>query len=166
MKKMFIFSELKQNPGLLPKLVILIYRFGYMIHFYIKIPILRQLLYILYRLIDLIFLKIFLNCDIPGSTKIGKRLRIYHPYGIIINSASIIGDDFLIRAETTIGNKGTSNGCPIIGNNVQVGVGARIIGNISIGSGCQIGANAVVTKSFEENSILVGIPAHNIRKAK
>ncbi|WP_373878961.1 hypothetical protein [Limosilactobacillus fermentum] len=50
-----------------------------------------------------------------------------------------------------------------MGNNVEVGVGARIIGDISIGSGCIIGANSVVTRNFGKSKILVGIPAREIR---
>lgn len=163
---MTFLNEIKKNPGLLPKLVIFIYRFGNFTYFHVHIPIIRHILYLIYRLFDLIFLKLFLNCDIPGSTKIGPGFRIFHPYGIVINTASVIGKDFLIRGETTIGNKGTSDDCPIIGDNVEVGMGARIIGGITIASKTKIGANAVVTKSCQPNSVLVGIPAHNIQRKR
>lgn len=163
---MTFLNEIRSNPGLLPKLVILIYRFGNFTYFRVHIPIIRQILYLIYRWLDLVFLKLFLNCDIPGSTKIGPGFKIFHPYGIIINTAAIIGKDFLIRGETTIGNKGTSDDCPVIGNYVEVGMGARIIGGITISDNTKIGANAVVTKSCEPNSILVGVPAYNIQRKR
>ncbi len=155
--------ELRHNPGLLPKLLVLIYRCGYFIYFKVHIPVVRQLLYLIYRLVDLLFVKLLLNCDLPGSAKIGPGLTIYHPYGILINDSSVIGHNFIVRAQVTIGNKGTGGeACPQIGDNVEVGTGAKIIGGIQIGDDTTIGTNAVVTKSFRDHSVLVGVPAHDI----
>lgn len=86
----------------------------------------------------------------------------------MINSNSTIKDNVIIRQQVTIGNKGVdeANGCPVIEENVEIGAGAKIIGNIKIGRNTKIGANAVVTKSFPENSILVGVPAKNIAANK
>lgn len=160
-------KEVKDNPGLLPKILVIIFRFGNLVYFKIKVPVIRQLMILVYRLIDLLVVKLLLNDDISGKTKIGWGFKIYHPYGIFINSDAEIGKNFICRGQVTIGNKGGNvldNGSPTIGSNVEVGVGAKIIGPIVIGNGCIIGTNAVVVKSFEDNGVLVGVPAKNVRK--
>ena len=60
-------KEIKGNPGLLPKILVTIYRIGYFIYFKVKIPVIRQLLYFVYRLLDLLIVKLLLNCDLLGS---------------------------------------------------------------------------------------------------
>ena len=156
-------KEVRENPGLLPKLLIIIFRFGYFVYHYIKLPIIRQFLIIIYRLLDLLIVKLLLNCDISGKTDIGYGFKIYHPYGIFINDSAKIGDNCTVRGQVTIGNKGwKGNKCPVLLDNIEIGVGAKIIGAVIIESGSQIGTNAVVTKSFPKNSILVGIPAVNL----
>lgn len=158
-------QEIKNNPGLLPKILVFVIRFGMWAERIKKKPI-RLFFKILYRFIDLLFCKLLLNCDISPKACIGNGLVIYHPYGIIINSDVIIGKNFTCRAQVTIGNKGIAadNGCPIIGDNVNVGVGARIIGPIHVGNNCVVGANAVVINSSKDCSILVGVPAKDKRK--
>lgn len=102
--------------------------------------------------------------NIPRTTKIGKGLRIHHYGCIIINSYSIIGDNCTIRHEVTIGNRNRDNDCPIIGNNCNIGAGAKILGNIKIGNNVDIGANAVVITDVPDNCIAVGVPAKIIQK--
>lgn len=162
-------KEIKNNPGLLPKVLVIIFRFGNFAYYKVKLPIIRQFLIIIYRLFDLLFVKLLLNDDISGRTKIGWGFKIYHPYGIFVNEDAEIGENFVCRGQVTIGNKGdksANNGSPKIGNNVDVGVGAKIIGPIKIDDGCVIGTNAVVVKDSEANSLLVGVPAKNIRKKR
>lgn len=161
---MNLIKELKSNPGFLPKIVILIYRFGNFIIYKFKLPVVKQLLYVIYRIVDLVFLKILLNDDIPAGFQAGWGFKIYHPYGIFINEGAIVGENFICRGQVTLGNKGYSGGkCPHIGDNVSVGVGAKIIGDVSIGDGCVVGANSVVTKSFDRDKVLVGMPAYEIK---
>lgn len=144
------------------KLVFKIYKYGN--RTIEKKGFIRDIKYFIYKILDVIILEFFLNDEIPASTKIGDQLILYHPYGIIINKNSSIGDNVQIRHQVTIGNNGKDDRCPIIGDDVNIGAGAKIIGGIKIGNGCVIGANAVVTKSFPENSVLVGCPAKNIAK--
>ena len=103
--------------------------------------------------------------NIEASTSnIGKGLLLYHSGGIIINGSAIIGENCHLHGMNCIGNAGEkSKGCPKIGNNVTIGVGACIIGEIEIADGIIIGAGAVVNKSFyEPNIILAGVPAKKI----
>lgn len=98
--------------------------------------------------------------ELPCETKVGKRLRIDHFSDIIISGDVIIGDDVILRNGVTIGLKNTGErGSPVIGNRVDIGAGAKILGNITIGDDVIIGANAVVIKDVPSNTIAVGVPA-------
>ena len=90
---------------------------------------------------------------------LGKRLNIWHG-GVVISGC--LGDDCVIHGNNIIGNKGISGGgTPILGNRVDVGAGAVIIGDVKIADNCRIGANAVVNISVQEaGSLIVGVPAH------
>jgi serine O-acetyltransferase len=93
----------------------------------------------------------------PGAT-LGRRVVIDHGMGVVIGETAIIGDDVLIYHGVTLGGKEniTSKRHPTIGNNVMLGAGAKIIGDIEIGDGAQVGANAVVTKSIPAGAVIVG----------
>ncbi|MFC1804370.1 serine O-acetyltransferase EpsC [Candidatus Omnitrophota bacterium] len=95
----------------------------------------------------------------PGA-KIGKRFFIDHGMGVVIGETSIIGDDVLLYQGVTLGGTGLETGKrhPTIGNNVVIGGGAKILGNITIGDSSYVGANAVVIKDVPPNSTVVGIP--------
>lgn len=100
--------------------------------------------------------------EIGGQCNIGKNCDIWHS-GVVINGN--IGDNCVFHGNNIIGNKGIGkdNEVPQIGNNVDIGAGAVIIGNVTIADNCIIGANAVVTKSFEEpGSIIVGVPGRKM----
>lgn len=94
----------------------------------------------------------------PGV--LGNNVKLYHRGNIIININSRIGDGCKLHGDNCIGNNGKTNDCPVIGCNVEVGIGAKIIGGVHIADGVKIGANAVVTKSCNnEGATLVGVPA-------
>ena len=95
----------------------------------------------------------------PGAT-IGKNFFIDHGMGVVIGETSIIGDNVLLYQGVTLGGTGKETGKrhPTVGNNVVVGAGAKILGNIIIGDNSYIGANAVVIKDVPSNSTVVGIP--------
>lgn len=91
---------------------------------------------------------------------LGRGVHIFHGGEIIINANSVIGDGCLFHGGNCVGNNGRDNLCPVLGKRVDIGVGAKIIGNVTIADDIKIGANAVVTRSFLEPGItLVGIPA-------
>jgi serine O-acetyltransferase len=93
----------------------------------------------------------------PGA-QLGRRVVIDHGMGVVIGETAIIGDDVLIYHGVTLGGKTNTieKRHPTIGNNVLIGAGAKIIGDIEIGNDAQIGANAVVTKSIPAGAVIVG----------
>lgn len=96
--------------------------------------------------------------EIDSSTKIGGGLRIPHLQGIVISKNAVIGNDCTVFHQVTIGvnEKKSVNDAPYIGNNVYIGVGAKIIGNIQVGNNVTIGANAVVTQDVPDNATVTG----------
>ena len=95
----------------------------------------------------------------PGAV-IGRRLFIDHGMGIVIGETSIIGDDCTIYHGVTLGGTGKEKKKrhPTLKNNIIVGCGAKVLGNIVISDNVKIGANSVVLKDIPKNSTVVGIP--------
>lgn len=92
-----------------------------------------------------------------------KGILIYHANGIVINKNAKIGKDCKIHGDICIGNNGITEDAPILGDNIDIGIGAKIIGNVKIANNTIIAANAVVTKAFDEENIkLAGVPARKI----
>lgn len=95
--------------------------------------------------------------------EIGENTKIYHG-SVVANFNSKIGNNTKFHGNNCIGNNGIDNLCPIIGNNVDIGFGAVIIGNVKIADNIKIGANSVVNKSFlEEGITIAGVPAKRIK---
>lgn len=98
--------------------------------------------------------------SIPYKTRIGSGFYIGHFSGIFVNERAIIGMNCNISQGVTIGqvNRGQRQGWPTIGDNVYIGPGAKIIGQIHIGDNVAIGANCVVTSDIPDSAVVVGIP--------
>jgi serine O-acetyltransferase len=98
--------------------------------------------------------------EIHPAAKIGMGLFIDHGMGVVIGETTVIGDNVTLYQGVTLGGTGKERGKrhPNIGNNVVVGAGAKILGNINIGDNSYIGANAVVLRNVEPNSTVVGVP--------
>jgi serine O-acetyltransferase len=96
----------------------------------------------------------------PGAT-IGKGLFIDHGMGLVIGETSEIGDNVTLHQDVTLGGTGKEKGKrhPTLGNNVYVGVGAKILGAVTIGEGARIGAGAVVLNDVPPHATAVGVPA-------
>lgn len=125
---------------------------------YWKIPFLPRFISFLTRF--------FTGIDIhPGAT-IGRRFFIDHGMGVVIGETTIIGDDVLIYQGVTLGGTGKEHGKrhPTLGDNVVVGSGAKVLGNITIGSNSRIGAGSVVIDDVPENSTVVGIPGRVVQQ--
>ena len=101
----------------------------------------------------------------PGAV-IGRRFFIDHGMGVVIGETAVVGDDALLYHQVTLGGVSLekTKRHPTLGNNVLVGMGAKILGPISIGDGTRIGANAVVNKDIPANCTVVGIPGRIIRR--
>lgn len=100
----------------------------------------------------------------PGAT-IGRRFFIDHGTGVVIGETTEIGDDVLIYQNATLGGTGKERGKrhPTIGNNVVIGAGAKVLGNIRVGNCVKIGAGSVVVKPVPDYSTVVGIPGRVVR---
>lgn len=99
----------------------------------------------------------------PGAV-IGRRLFIDHGMGAVIGETSVVGDDVTLYQGVTLGGTGKEQGKrhPTIEDNVVVGGGAKILGNITVGKNCRIGAGSVVLRSVPPDSTVVGVPGHII----
>jgi serine O-acetyltransferase len=133
-----------------------IYRFGVWSHGLPTI-LLRLPLVTLYRLVKLPW-RILLNVYIPPTARIGPGLCLIHPNNILVAPGVVIGENCLLFHEVTLGT-GPIDGVPVLGNNVDVYVGARILGGLQIGDSSMIGANCVVTKNVPPESVVVAPPA-------
>jgi serine O-acetyltransferase len=102
--------------------------------------------------------------DISRDARIGSGLYIGHFGGIFVNQGVVIGDNCNLSQGVTLGqlNRGEKAGCPIIGNNVYIAPGAKIIGRILVGDNASIGANAVVVHDVAPHTTVGGIPARPI----
>lgn len=108
------------------------------------------------------------NISIAPTARIGEGFLIGHPEGVNINTKCEIGKNFTIQQDVTIGDNigkiRDGRVAPLIGDNVFVGSGARILGPVVVGDNCMIGANAVVVKDIPKDSVAVGVPAKVVKK--
>ncbi|HEX8814105.1 MAG TPA: serine O-acetyltransferase [Terriglobales bacterium] len=106
--------------------------------------------------------RLLTGIEIHPGARIGRRLFIDHGMGVVIGETSIVGDDVTLYQGVTLGGTGKESGQrhPTIGNNVVVGSGAKILGNITVGENSRIGGGSVVLRNVPPNSTVVGVPGH------
>lgn len=106
------------------------------------------------------FTRFMTGVEIHPAAQIGRRFFIDHAMGVIIGETTVIGDDCTLYQGVTLGGTGNETGKrhPTLGNNVLVGVGAAVLGNITIGDNSKVGGGAVVVKDVPPNCTVVGIP--------
>jgi serine O-acetyltransferase len=114
------------------------------------------------------FLRFGFSCFIPYKTRIGNRnIHFGHNgLGVVLDYRCVIGNDVRIDQEVTIGIRWDEDVAPIIGNNVRIGAGAKVLGSIKVGDGARIGANAVVLTDVPDGATAVGVPARIIRRSE
>ena len=110
--------------------------------------------------------RIITGIEIHPGARIGRRCFIDHGEGIVIGETTIVGDDVLIYQQVTLGGTGKESGKrhPTIGNNVILGAGAKVLGNITIGDFVRVGAGSVVIEDVPENSTVVGVPGRIVHR--
>ncbi len=145
------------------RVLMFIYRFGRFLKFHCESEYWKSV----YKELNEKILKERLNCTIPLEANIGFGTLFKHPFGVVINSKSVVGKNCTIRHNFTIGTSdlvGNKTPSPQIGDNCYIGANVSIFGPITIGNNSIIGGGAVVTKSFPDNSKLVGCPAKNLNE--
>jgi serine O-acetyltransferase len=108
--------------------------------------------------------RLLTGIEIHPAAKIGRRLFIDHGMGVVIGETAIVGNDVTLYQDVTLGGTGKEHGKrhPTIEDNVVVGGGAKILGNITVGKNCRIGAGSVVLRNVPNDSTVVGVPGHII----
>ena len=125
---------------------------------YWKVPFIPRYISYLTRIIT--------GIEIHPKARIGNRFFLDHGEGVVIGETAIIGDDVLIYQQVTLGGTGSEHGKrhPTIGNNVIIGAGAKVLGNITIGNNVRIGAGSVVISDVPDHSTVVGIPGRVVQQ--
>lgn len=113
------------------------------------------------------FTRIITGIEIHPAARIGRRFFIDHGEGVVIGETTIVGDDVLIYQQVTLGGTGKESDKrhPTLGNNVIVGAGAKVLGNITIGNNVRIGAGSVVIEDVPPHSTVVGVPGRVVHRA-
>jgi serine O-acetyltransferase len=137
---------------------LLVYRLSsWLARTYLGLP----LVFVLGRIIQILY-----GIDIDYRARIGRNCKIIHGYGLVIGSLAVLGNDCVLYHGVTLGGKGlwSPAGMPILGDNVVVYPGAKILGKVKIASGVSIGANAVVVKDcLISGATYAGIPAKKLK---
>lgn len=159
---MSFFDDLKvYREGLLAQgfWALQVYRFGHL-RYRFQSKLVRVPLGIAHVILSKL-IEIGTGITIGVTAKIGKRLIIEHCGAIVVHGCTEMGDDCIIRQGVTFGIKNIDRpfDAPVLGNRVNVGAGAKLLGKIHIGDDVDVGANAVVVTDVPANHIAVGIPA-------
>lgn len=137
---------------------LLVYRFGRW-RYRVRPALLRKFFSLIYRVLYK-GVQITTGIELPCEVPLGKNFVIEHSGGIVVSGFASFGDNCRIRNGVVIGLSRVSDPCaPTFGNNVDIGAGAKVLGNIHIGNNVSIGANAVVLRDVPDNCIAVGVPA-------
>ena len=121
--------------------------------------VLTILYWLLFRLVETAT-----GISLPKSAVIGPGLRIWHFGGIFLHPATVIGVNCTLRQGVTIGNREEGGAVPVIGDDVEFGAYAQVLGEVRIGNGCRIGAMSVVLCDVPDVATAVGVPARIVVK--
>ena len=111
-------------------------------------------------------LRLVTGIDLPRSARIGPGLRIWHFGGVVVHPEAVIGRNCTLRHEVTIGSRHGEHDVPVLGDDVEIGAGAKVLGKIHIGDRVRIGANAVVLDDVPDDHVAVGVPARILPSAR
>jgi serine O-acetyltransferase len=116
--------------------------------------------------LEMVFNKLnsaFGNCVIGRGADFGPGFVIFHSNGVVINGKARGGSNVYLHHEVTIGDNEAGQ-CGVLGSNIHIGAGAKIIGPVTVGDGARIGANAVVVHDVPADTTVVGIPARPVKR--
>lgn len=158
-------SEFNRNvrvylePG---TMAVVVYRFGHWVR-HVKIPVVKQLLRLLYIAMKTVVVVCF-GIYIPSAFKMGRGFAIHNFAGIFIPPTTA-GDNLLVFQNVTIGHlRGQGGKPPKIGNNVFLGAGAKVMGDITIGDNVVVGANSLVMNDVPDGCTVIGVPARIVSR--
>ena len=162
---MSIFQDWKVNKGnIKARVIMVLFRLASCLS---RKNLLIKIIFSPYAIFYRLFVEWVLCIEIPWKTVIGKNTRIYHGQGLVINDKTVIGDNCILRDNTTIGVARTDTNfggkAPVIGNYVDIGAGSIILGDIHIGNYACIAAGSVVVKDVPDYGVMGGNPAKLIR---
>ena len=123
--------------------------------------ILNKTYWFLYRVTETLF-----GISLPKSVRVGPGLRIWHFGNIFIHTDVVIGSNCTLRQGVTIGNRYNDNRVPVIGDNVEFGAYAQVLGDVKVGNNSKIGTMSVVLSDVPEGATVVGIPARVIKSTE
>lgn len=153
-----VMEDLRANSwSLRPCCMVIAYRIAHFCSVWRKKHVINNIwaapVLVLYRFIT----ECLFGYEIQAAATIGRRFTIHHGYAVVINKNVVAGDDFTIRHGVTIGNRGPDSlTCPKIGNGVELGANAILIGDITIGNNVIVGAGSVVVTDVPDNALVVG----------
>jgi len=137
---------------------LVVYRFGRW-RYGVRPPLLRKCFSLVYKILYK-WIQVVTGIELPCEVEIGRNFVIDHFSGIVVSGYAKFGDNCRIRTGVVVGLKRVEEPCaPVIGDNVDIGAGAKLLGKIKVGNNVLIGANAVVVDDVPDNSIAVGNPA-------
>jgi serine O-acetyltransferase len=116
--------------------------------------------------LEMVFNKLnsaFGNCVIGRGAEFGPGFVLFHSNGVVINGKARGGSNIHLHHEVTIGDNEAGQ-CGVLGSDIHIGAGAKIIGPVAVGDGARIGANAVVVHDVAPNTTVVGIPARPVKR--
>lgn len=152
-----VYREIADAGAFKAKVVLLLFRLSTL--WQSRNPFWR-LLAIPFVILNKLINECFFCVEIPHRARIGYGLRLYHPHCIVIGRDVVIGRDCILRQGVTVGNitlRSGAAGCsPVLGDNVELGAHACIIGDVHIGNNTRIGAGTVVTKNLADGATAIG----------
>lgn len=147
------------EPG---TIAVIVYRYGHWV-LGIKIPVVKQLLMLIYMLMNSVVVLLF-GIYIPPSFKVGRGFAIHNFSGIFIPRTTA-GDNLIVFQNVTIGHlRGQAGRPPKMGNNVFFGAGAKALGDVTIGNNVVIGANSLVMNDVPDGCTVIGVPARIVSR--
>lgn len=144
------------------RLVVVLYRLVRLVHRRVPRWLGRPLV-VAYRLVTYLVLHV----ELPPEADLGGGLRIHHPHMIVLHPGVVLGRDVVLRHGVTVGvtagRDGKESAGPVIGDGVEFGAGAMVLGGVTVGAGARIGAGAIVLKDVEPGAVVAGNPARVVR---